>query len=359
MTITPSTNCSPIRASTRGFTLVELLVVIAIIGVLIGLLLPAVQAARESARRLTCTNNMKQQGLGFQSFHSARGFFPPACGKKVDTIGYGHSQWVALMPYVEMMDLYSQWDFSVDYEGWTGNAALTTNYPSAATPKVRYGLLECPSSPTTLNQSAGSQLGNYPPHYYGIAGAVPNGRFTSTDDYYATVSWGAVSGRGMLPNVAPSVYPLWYQANDVPNAGSRRIGRKIVECTDGTSYTLLVGEMSDFVRDAAGTSQDVRPARYVGWTVGGDRGWNSNGFPQFNNTTIRYQPNARVLGQAGVGFDTGRYWKANAPLTSAHGGGVNVLRVDGSVSFITDTIDLETLTLMAVRNDGLTFASAP
>jgi prepilin-type N-terminal cleavage/methylation domain-containing protein/prepilin-type processing-associated H-X9-DG protein len=348
MTITPSANCSPIRASTRGFTLVELLVVIAIIGTLVGLLLPAVQAARESARRSTCSNNMKQQGLGFQSFHSARGFFPPVCGRIVDAAGYGHSQWVALMPYVEMMDLYSRWDFSVANEGWAGNAALTTNHPVAATPKVRYRLLECPSSPTTLNQSAGSIYGNYPPHYYGIAGAVPNGRFTSTDEY-STQSWGAVSGRGMLSNVA----------SGVPNAGSRRIGRKIDQCTDGTSYTLLVGEMSDFVRDAAGTSQDVRPARYLGWAAGGAQGWNTNSLPQFNNTTIRYQPNARVLGQAGVGFDHYHYWKANAPLTSAHGGGVNVLRVDGSVSFITDTIDLETLTLMAVRNDGLTFASAP
>jgi len=186
-------------ASRRAFTLVELLVVNAIIGVLIGLLLPAVQSARESARRLTCTSKMKQQGLGFHSFHSAKGFFPPVCGRIVDSTGYGHSQWVALMPYVEMMDLYSQWNFSVVDEGFSGNIALTTNWPSATTPKVRYQLLECPSSPNNFNESAGSSFGNYPPHYYGIAGAVPNGRFTSTDVYNDVSGvWGAVSGRGML-----------------------------------------------------------------------------------------------------------------------------------------------------------------
>jgi prepilin-type processing-associated H-X9-DG protein len=88
--------------------------------------------------------------------------------------------------------------------------------------------------------------------------------------------------------------------------------------------------------------------------MGGLSGWKDWG-PHTNNVTLRYTPNAKVLGQQGV--DDWTAWPdaspANPPLTSSHPGGVNVLRVDGSVSFMNDSIDLESMTLQAVANDGL------
>jgi prepilin-type processing-associated H-X9-DG protein len=99
---------------------------------------------------------------------------------------------------------------------------------------------------------------------------------------------------------------------------------------------------------------DRRPGRNWGWHMGGLSGWKDWG-PHTNNVTLRYTPNAKVLGQQGV--DDWTAWPdaspANPPLTSSHPGGVNVLRVDGSVSFMNDSIDLESMTLQAVANDGL------
>src|SRR5207248_11335259 len=96
----------------RGFTLVELLVVIAIIGVLVALLLPAVQAARESARRSQCNNNLKQIGLSIHNFEGVCGTFPPAMTRvDIDTWMHGPTWWVYTMPYVEQNAAYSKIQF--------------------------------------------------------------------------------------------------------------------------------------------------------------------------------------------------------------------------------------------------------
>ena len=102
----------------KAFTLIELLVVIAIIAVLIALLLPAVQQARESARRTQCKNNFKQIGLALHNYHDTYLRFPNGHGiTSLSSTGgerWGHSQWVALLPYVDLAPLYSQWDFDVN-----------------------------------------------------------------------------------------------------------------------------------------------------------------------------------------------------------------------------------------------------
>src|SRR5687768_7400101 len=100
-----------VRSRHRGFTLVELLVVIAIIGVLVALLLPAVQAAREAARRAHCTNNLKQIGVAVHNFADARKALPPAY-----LTGFGHATWLVLiMPYLEESELYEVANVSVQY----------------------------------------------------------------------------------------------------------------------------------------------------------------------------------------------------------------------------------------------------
>ena len=141
------------------------------------------------------------------------------------------------------------------------------------------------------------------------------------------------------------------------DAGPHMMGKSIRDCTDGTSNTLLVGEMSHYVYDILGNRQDRRPGRNWGWQMGGLTGW-ENWAPHTNNVTLLYTPNAKVLGQFGV--TDWAAWPdaspANPPLTSAHPGGVNVLMTDASVQFMSDTVDLEVMTLKAVRNDNLTIS---
>src|SRR6187401_2588155 len=93
------TLASSMKRKSRGFTLIELLVVIAIIAVLIALLLPAVQQAREAARRSQCKNNLKQIGLGYHNYHDTNLYFPTASGQT--NAGWSHSQWVSILPYMD------------------------------------------------------------------------------------------------------------------------------------------------------------------------------------------------------------------------------------------------------------------
>ncbi|MBN2293811.1 MAG: DUF1559 domain-containing protein, partial [Pirellulales bacterium] len=105
---------SAYNKSRQGFTLVELLVVIAIIGILIALLLPAVQAAREAARRMQCTNHLKQLALTAQTFHSSEGHLPAGAYCKGTQIGHCHSWLEKLLPFMEQQAIYDQIDFTVD-----------------------------------------------------------------------------------------------------------------------------------------------------------------------------------------------------------------------------------------------------
>jgi prepilin-type N-terminal cleavage/methylation domain-containing protein/prepilin-type processing-associated H-X9-DG protein len=180
-----STTPSVIR---RGFTLVELLVVIAIIGVLVGLLLPAVQSARESARRSSCSNNLKQLGLGLHSYHAARKMFPPGfarvygSGTSQTTVGsfvnadyQGNWAWGAsILPFVEMDDVFQRinvtgTDCAAAMANATSMAAMATPVPAfrcasdyTTAPGQRPGITDIPfRGPTGSNISTLSALSNY------------------------------------------------------------------------------------------------------------------------------------------------------------------------------------------------------
>jgi len=332
------------RRSKAGFTLVELLVVIAIIGVLVGLLLPAVQAAREAARRSQCQGNRKQHGLALQNHHDARKAFPSG-GSGTDILAaqgggtpeqWGYSQWVALLPFMEQQTLFDRLDLNIAAQnvGWDYPPNRTV-YTAAKLPT-----LLCPSSTLPNNGGIGHKS-----HYFGIAGATTNGSFTDSTGI-SNNAWGLTSARGML-------------CNRRIDGDRSKLGQTIGACSDGSSKTMIVGEISDFIFDATGvTKQDRRPGRNWGWHMGGLTNW-GNWAPHSANVTLRYAPNARVLGQAGV--TDWSAWAdaspANCPLSSPHGGGVGVLMTDGSARVINDTIDLTVMTLMAIRDDGLPLAN--
>jgi prepilin-type N-terminal cleavage/methylation domain-containing protein len=148
-----------------GFTLVELLVVIAIIGILVGLLLPAVQAAREAARRMSCSNNLKQVGLALHNYESALRTLPPST---VSIGGSANQPWSAqsfLLPYLEAGNITSRIDYSVGYHAGTNKA----NFPPSGVASLRVPVYMCPSEPNDRSRLDASGVPEHYPINYALS----------------------------------------------------------------------------------------------------------------------------------------------------------------------------------------------
>jgi len=316
-----------------GFTLVELLVVIAIIGILVALLLPAVQAAREAARRTQCGNNLKQIGIAFHNYNDIHKTLP--AGGIAN--GWGISFWVGLLPFSEMEGVYNKFDMNSVHNGWThqnpNNAALINN--------LRIPWMRCPSTPLDPLWDSGA-CQQLMPSYGGIMGAVsdPTNGFTEARQRACCGCCGGpgegngiISGGGML----------------VPN---EYIGFQ--HCRDGTSNVMIIGEASDWGIEASGARQRMDLGFPHGWIMGQGDGNKINGAVggsherPFNLTTIRYPINYNVWGSPGIGQNRG----GNNPLASGHPSGVNVLLMDGSVRPLGNAMDMLTLRRLATRDDG-------
>jgi prepilin-type N-terminal cleavage/methylation domain-containing protein len=333
------------RGGKRGFTLVELLVVIAIIGVLVALLLPAVQAAREAARRSSCMNNLKQIGIGCHNFHDTNvNRMPPGAANDMAPFGtatgaqWGSSWMVHLLPFIEQTAVYSKWQFT-SHSGYTNanNAALANN--------LMIKVYRCPSTavPDFFN-SGGAASRKMVVSYTGIAGsAVPT--LATTNVYNQSCCNGSGS-----------------QASDsgIFFAGSR-IG--FAGMTDGSSNTWMVAEQSRHLLDAnrkpvtAGFTAGVgNSGGLYGWTMGaahpangGQSGWSDG--RHFNCTTVKYKINQIGFANSsttGTNNDVG----GNFPLSSYHPGGIIVLLGDGSNRFFSDTTDLAVIHAYCTRDGG-------
>ena len=161
----------------RGFTLIELLVVIAIIAVLIALLLPAVQQARESARRTQCKNNLKQLGLALHNYHDTHNFFPP--GNVASQVGgWGPSWWIFILPYIDQAPVYSSLTFDGSQPGWSccGDASGVAN--GAVMRRAKINAAICPSSPLEAMRDTGGGPTTIT-QYHGINGATDGPGFTN------------------------------------------------------------------------------------------------------------------------------------------------------------------------------------
>jgi prepilin-type N-terminal cleavage/methylation domain-containing protein len=325
----------------RAFTLVELLVVIAIIGILVGLLLPAVQAAREAARRMSCSNNIRQVELGFQNFHSALKYFPGNI--RPSTVATVRIRWATyLLPYIEMNTLYQRIDQSKNWSSVVPNADGSLNFDLFGT---KVPIYECPSNP----EAGKIQDGSPPP---------------DTPVWQARVANGDYAG---FYGVAPQLFTLGLVDESSVrnnNGGLSKTDRlKFSSFTDGTSNTIRLVEsagrphvyrLGRKVIDApAGSSIRVngggwcRPASELNLLIGASADGVSYPGPRAINVT-----NGIPLGSAYpdpyFGVDgTGQPY-------SFHTGGNMAAFVDGSGRFLNSDIDIRVFARLISRDGGET-----
>ena len=276
----------------RAFTLVELLVVIAIIGILVALLLPAVQAAREAGRRAQCCNNLKQVGLAFHMHHDTLRSFPAA-----NSPVFGSSFTLAL-PFIEQHNIRNVYDLTLPPTAAPNNTV--TNLP--------IGIFLCPTMVPPANPAA------YSTHYASYGACI------GSND-----AWAPPPDNGAIVRLNANGGPITQQA------------RRMADLTDGSTSTLLVGEMGFQLRDYLFSS-----GPYAGQVRGGNTSW-AFGYTSYTFGSTQLPMNS-VLPAAG---------SVNARLTSFrsdHRGGCNFLFGDSSVTFLAATMDLATYQALGTRS---------
>jgi len=281
----------------RGFTLIELLVVIAIIGVLVALLLPAVQAAREAARRMACQNHLKQIGLAAQNFTAAKGHLPPPKAGN-DTFSRLGSTFVLMLPYLEQVQL------SVNYD-LTKTILDPHNLPITSKPLSIY---LCPSMALPRDvpdRSCGEELA---PGSYAIS---------SRTEY---LKYGALDGAFENP----------------PATGAYSLGAEHI--TDGLSNTLLVGEVNYGHQDYLWDNCDAQN----GQSKWGDHMW-AHGYWAYGWGHMSAKYPALYNNSSYYGADSNRAFRSDHP------GGVQFVLLDGSAQFLTNESDPEIRRALVTR----------
>ena len=293
--------------SRRGFTLIELLVVIAIIGMLVALLLPAVQQAREAARRSQCQNNVKQMMLAFHNYADNNGGFPNRYSLNGATLNSGHGWGLKLLPFLDQAPLFAAWNNNKSFFDPENQSVLMT-------PVRPYICPSAPGGPRTMPLSASTT-----PTSTGIASDYVVFHQITTTGTGATCTLCNTAA----PKTAGTVTPL-------------------AAITDGTSNTIMLSE------------QAGRPLYYIGRVQQASNSGMTNpmfwgGWAAYQSVTAQGWNGATPPAAGGV---HAMNWSNSQGVYSFHQGGAMFGMCDGSVRFISESASLVTLMALWTRDEG-------
>ena len=349
----------------RGFTLIELLVVIAIIAVLIALLLPAVQSAREAARRIQCTNNLKQMALGAANFESTNSTFPPGYGPRPLYFGGNRvGTQILLMPFLEQGSLFNIWNTQCDTNAASQNVTARTTQLNA---------FLCPSD------ASGGYMAN---NIVSAGGSAPIGRLNYFASLGATAAQAAttepISTRHGIFNTRINTTEPQY--SDAP-ANTRLnpnyqigLGATIAEVTDGTSNTVMYSETRRALVVNTSTANRTDKVTTVFLIADGSYTLDAPKFPECDSSAsvLTYRGNQYYRPLAPLIYYThtvtpnskfadcsnaGNFTKTHTSARSYHPGGVNASFADGSVRFIKDSVNIVTWRALGTKAGGEVISS--
>ncbi|MBX6316381.1 MAG: DUF1559 domain-containing protein [Isosphaeraceae bacterium] len=323
-----------------GFTLIELLVVIAIIGVLIALLLPAVQSAREAARRAQCTNNLKQLGIALHNYHDAFGSFPASIWRTQDSSSWPGARptrpqfhsWIAMvLPHLEQVPVYNAINFSLPINGTVpgapANYGTMANHTALMTP---IAVLMCPSDPSPT-------FSTYPRTDSGVGWDFVNNRALNSGpklNYFANFGDNHPDDPTYWPfQSLPTSRDFGFGELNTFTGILARDGftTSLRDFTDGTSNTFAVGESL------------FESCDWFTWP-------NPNGTTAGTATPINYKV-TRHNGDASDRLSS-HNWRVGFGFKSQHPGVVQFLFADGRVTAIKESINRNTYRSLSTRNQG-------